>query len=362
MNKSILLLAFVTFSSFAMEKESLYLIVGSKRNTTLQNAFPIEMLWQEKKADLSHIHTYDGKATTMDIQNSAIPIARHIVADATSYKFEKNTIKAAYIERMPTSDVFYTDVVLKENTLDSYLGKCIENISKGMKEDGLLEIEWDPYIGFLCNDPHNIKDIYNENLTKKNPFTISTDINLALSSVEMACSPSFSFENNAPQEFIMYATKLSEKIKQLLCFYEKQNVGTQDLLKNRLKEEIWLLKVLITSNIKVLLSSGPASSLKLFSEAIKDFCVIPTQDSSMVGKFLYTLHNGKIYHGNVYDKNTFLSDTFFKFILCDAFIEYNGKYVEEFMKDKNFKNISIERTTSPRNHRTNVWIIRANKS
>jgi hypothetical protein len=41
---------------------------------------------------------------------------------------------------------------------------------------------------------------------------------------------------------------------------------------------------------------------------------------------------------------------------------HNGSYVEEFMRDNGFKDVTIERTESLHNGRKNVWIVKGIKS
>jgi hypothetical protein len=45
-------------------------------------------------------------------------------------------------------------------------------------------------------------------------------------------------------------------------------------------------------------------------------------------------------------------------MLWEAGIIHNTKYVKEFMEKSGFKHVTIKRTTSKRNGRENVWIVR----
>ena len=213
--------------SHAMEDQSLYLVVGSTRKNNVEGLFPVENIWQERQADLTHIHTYGGKATTMDIEESVLPNAKHIVADASSYTFQKNTIHAAYLERLPTKEE-------EENSL----GECIKNIGKAMIHDAIMEIEWHPYTTIVTKKLKNTNSIYDEQRVKQNPFTAAIDFNIASVSIAMVCVKKFAPNINWPKQFVTCAQTLSKPIKQLLDFYEKENIGEKSLLENRLDEEL----------------------------------------------------------------------------------------------------------------------------
>ena len=97
MNKIVLFLFFVSTISYGMEEEGLYLVVGSVRKSNLETTFPVQYFWQEEKADLSLRNAYLGKETTsMDIKESKISGVKHIVGDASTYQFGKNTISEVY--------------------------------------------------------------------------------------------------------------------------------------------------------------------------------------------------------------------------------------------------------------------------
>src|SRR5258705_9215856 len=132
MNKSALVLLCLATVSYAMEPEDLYLVVGSTR-CKAPEYFAVNQLWQEKDADLSHTKTYGGKATTMDKGKSILPGVKHIMADACEYTFKKDSIRGAYLERLPTlngadSDNGYKIIGSEKN----YLGACIQNIGRAM--------------------------------------------------------------------------------------------------------------------------------------------------------------------------------------------------------------------------------------
>jgi len=360
MNKIAISLFFVTVLSYGMEEEGLYLVIGSTRNSVVKTTFPTQQLWQEEEADLSHIKTYGGKAITMDIKKSVISGAKHIIGDASVYQFGKNEVKAAYFERLPTINMYKINVE-EEN----YLGNCIKNVGKAMEKEAKIEIEWHPCL-FLVPEKNinEINTMYNEDFNQRNPFTAGLFIRLVILAFELACRDSL--ECNPAQfyssQFIDCASKFSKKIKEMICFYEKENMGTKALLNNRLDEEVKLFKHLICTEEKVLLASGPTASLEKFSKAIASFLSIDTHDSSKVGVFCSFKQDNELFSGILYDKNLFLSESFLNFVLSDVAVEHNSAYVKEFMKDNGFKDISIERTTSLRNGRKNVWIVKGTKA
>ena len=250
------------------------------------------------------------------------------------------------------------------STEKNYLGKCIQNIGVAMKSGAGMEIEWHPYINLYKVNSENIKSLYDENKIKEDPFTANLRAELAVIATEMACLPSLACDVTKffSQNFINCASKLSEAIKKLICFYEKENMGTKSLLNKRLAQEVWLYRHLLSSGNKVLLSHGPSASLEEFSKAIACFISIPMEGSSKVGESLTIQKDGKFFMGKVYDQSYFLGESFLNFILCDASIEYNSPYVKEFMQENGFKDVTIERTTSLRNGRKNVWIVKGVKA
>jgi hypothetical protein len=117
MNKVILSLFFVATILHGMEEEGLYLVVGSVRESNIKKTFPVQHFWQEEKADFSLRNAYPGKETiSMDLKESLIPGVKHIIGDASTYQFGKNTIQAVYLERLPTIGVCQTNQGLKSTS------------------------------------------------------------------------------------------------------------------------------------------------------------------------------------------------------------------------------------------------------
>jgi hypothetical protein len=349
MNKNILFLLCITTISSAMDdRKKLYLVAGSTRNNEKKSCFPTTQLWQEQKADVSYANTYGGKATIIDPDKNNLPHnEKHIIGDARFCDFGLYAIKTAYLEQPPS--------------YDNYLAACIKNVSKYMTKNAVMEIEWQPYVQIIsAPNSDNTQSIFNQKNRDENPFSASLDLNLACVSFAMACKTSSSTNSSLPKQFLECAITLSKTIEKLLIFYEQKNVGKKDLLVNRIHEELWLWKQLTQNGDMALLSHGPSASLEEFSQAMKTF-LFTTKNPLLIGKKSEKLIDEKHFSGTFYDADLFLRNALFGFILCDAVSIHNEPYVKSFMKENGFKSVKIKRTTSKRNGRENVWIIKGVK-
>ena len=370
MNKSILFLLCVSTLSQAMDTAPIkkqsdkvnprYLFGGSTRdNSNKQLGFPTKQLWAEDKADLSHTTTCLGKAVTIDVKESALPGAKHIVGDLRRHEFKKNSVKFASLERLPTFGLSKIEKGPIVAELDqNYLGDCIQNVGKGMRKKAIIEVEWHPFIAFSQGNLDQIETILDPHMSEKNPFTGSINKNLACLSFDIAqdlpAQPGF--EESLPKKFLECACTLSATLKKLFTFYEEKNVGPKDLLHKRINEELFVLHEMINNNAMAALSHGPSDSLEEFSSATKSFYMIP-DTAPVYEKMAIALSGVKIYNATI-----FMSETLFYHMLCDATVIHNKQRVIEFMNKSGFKNVSLERTTSKRNGRENVWIIEGTKA
>lgn len=355
MNARIIILfaVFTCTASFTMEKErkdGLFLIVGCCRKECSSPTFPIAQLWGESYASHSHMMTYAGKATTFDIRESKIPDAAHIVGDARFYQFGLNSINAAYLERLPTC------IITQEQFGGRYIEDCIENIAGSMIKGAKMEIEWEPYVRFSFQDPDTVRKLYDKKIVRKTPFTHVIDCNLARLGVLLACQGSFSTQ--VSEKFYTAAELLSKTILDLLVLYEKEKVGKKELLLKRLEQEIYIWEELVKKKKQVLLPCDPSASLKTFSQEIegKKVFFIKVQPH-LIGTWVGIIKDGKFITGIAHDANSFLSKSFFKFILNESYIILNQPHVKRFMKKSGFEHVCIVREKSSHNNRKNVWIV-----
>lgn len=349
------------------KKKSLYLVAGSVRKSTLQTTFPFQQLWKEGQADLSHTQTYQKKATTMDIEKSKLPDQNHIIGSVHSYDFNDYVIKAAYLERLPTFEYMkMQDGSYKVDSEKNYLGESIQNIGKAMKQGAKIEIEWHPYLKLPRKDMHEITSIFDEEETKKNPFTATIDPFLMCTSVQMAYGRPIPEDIGAPKKFVACSEQLSKTLQDLILFYAENGVGSKEQLEQRIIEELWLWCELDRTKKLVALSHSPNASLEDFSQAIKKCVLIDNNYENLpIYERLvleFEIKNMLQSDFRVYNANHILTDSLLGLLLCDAAAIHNGQYVIEFMLANRIKNPKIRRTTSKRNGRTNVWILKGTKA
>lgn len=366
MHKSVLFLLCISTLSHAMDyirtqktskDQPLYLVVGSTRDNTHRQPYLITQLWQDNKADLSHNTTYKSRATTFDLKESCTPNTQHLVGDARTHLFKKNSIKAAYLERLPTFGICTTQQNIEPiETEVNYLGDCIQNIGKAMKRGAKIEVEWHPFLQFTCQNPETLQSIFNQKDIEISPFSGSIDMNLACIGFDMAQGKIIPKDLHLPEKFLACAQTLSTTLKKLLDFYIEKNVGTKELLCKRIDEEIWLWTTLIREHKIAVLPHGPSANFEDFSKAVACFHLVH-EDISKKKRAVLELSGEKLY-----DANSFANNALFCFMLCDATIIHNKAHVKTFMKNNGFKNVKIKRTTSKHNSRENVWIIEGIKA
>jgi hypothetical protein len=166
-----------------------------------------------------------------------------------------------------------------------------------------------------------------------------------------------------PKQFMKHAQKLSTVIDALLTFYEKQDLGKKELLKEHLNREMYILELFAKQPQIMCLLYGPASGPKSFldekNKTIPAILLIP--ENIAAARFL--LSTGFTPEGRrVYDTQSFFSESLAAFILGDAFITLTQDNVKKYMLNNGFICPTIERKTSPHNGRKNVWIISAIKA
>lgn len=344
MSKHIFYLLFIVTISYPMDapKQPLYLVAGSNRESRIsKDFFPCGPLWKEDKADVSHTKTYKSQATTMDIAGCSFPGAKYILGDARTYDFKDKLIKAAYLERLPTLD-------------DNFLGKCIQNIGKAMESGAVMEVEWHPYTVIKLKQENQNPVLYAE-MIKKDPFTVLVSKDTIITALKLVIGkpikPKYSED----------AKKLSREFDELLHFYAKKKVDSLPKLKMRIMKELLIWEPLLKNDDQmVALLAGPSFPLDVFSGAVK-YMRFAQKDDKKIGEFEDVVIDGEDYCYRWYDTHLFGTESFCNFMLADAGVLHNQSYAKAFMEENGFKDVGVERTTSKRNNRQNVWIITATK-
>ncbi len=378
MSKNILLLLSLSTIAYTMEParelpEPLYLVVGNRENT-YKNQFPYAQLWKENKTDPTYKTAYRGKATTLDPLRCTLPDCAHLVGEPEIFPF-KRSIKAAYLDRMPTfraMDLVNVGMTSPDSghafrmvkNCQNLLGNCVRNIRKYMAPDSTIEIEWHPSIGLYTDDVTTVKSIFPEDDTLRSPFSGFINAGLMEAAIQMIYCKEIPEEIaiNLPEAFLECARSLSKTFKEIIAFYVQQGIGTEELLIERIKREFWLWNELDEKNKLVALTHGPSASLEDFSQAIARCPMFPKRPIDLIfgnGCQVYSQIIAFFGHEKftVFDANGIFNDSLFACMLSDAAAIHNAPYVKEFMQKNGFKNVTIERTKSKRNGRENVWIV-----
>jgi hypothetical protein len=219
-------------------KQDLYLVVGSDRESGIPSTGVFRTM-HGLDVDMSHINTFDGNATTMDLRASSITGAKHIVGDARTFDFAKRyCIKRVLLERLPTSptasitsgEAFHK---VSHHLVNNVVGACIEQISKAMKPGAILDIEWDPYLTLWGTDQST-----NNEFIFKNPFQAFMNLNVALQSVVLL----YGDVNPLPEDMRIQASVLSEKVRERLEFHHQQ--GASDTYEQLLIKVYWEVRII----------------------------------------------------------------------------------------------------------------------
>jgi hypothetical protein len=296
------------------KKIDLLLVVGSNRKGhTLGPVFSV--LNGIKAADNSHNLTFDRRATTLDIEKCAQHNAPHISADAAQFDFAKYNIKAAYLERLPT----YTHSITKMITNDlaslvtpehSTTGLIVENLASAMASGAILEIEWHPYLMIFAS----LTEDHLDKFRTINPFhgyaeTLSL-IYIPMGALDLVAKAVLN--NLSPKQRDSIASA-----KDLLEFYRQE--GVLDSSKEKIRRTI-------------------LEEYNFFRQALLDL------------------------NRNSANLKTVLENSITGALLVDLTVMANSTYIKSYLRSHGFENLSIARTTSERNGRKNVWIIKATKS
>lgn len=159
-----------------MDDDELYLVIGSTRKAEYRYPFANQIMGD--KTDLTHLKTFNGKATTLDIKPCALPGAAHIQADARTYNPKGKVIAASFWELFPCMpppplpcDVFIETELHPEKPGNynniMFMPETIRNIAQNMKKGAPLYME---YMPLVCNANFPAYWGYHQNSKTHNPF------------------------------------------------------------------------------------------------------------------------------------------------------------------------------------------------
>jgi uncharacterized LabA/DUF88 family protein len=323
----------------------------------------IDKIYEVENVDTSHTNTFKGFATTMNVQNCFDPNALHIKGDASTFDFSQLKIKAVFFEKIVTIDERIQDKYLQhreENILDvfgNYMGKCIENVSKGMEPGAPLTIEWLPNTTI-------IEDAFINILTKKNPFNAFVNINAAVQGIFYA-EGTTEFLKVLPVSLQPLVLQMAQDVTQRLMFFHEQGVEPSfESFVNRMNAEAAIFQKMLIENCDVFINYNPSlDTTEKLIQSRKVARKVKIKDRGIIGKYKNILDNNNefISEGYYYDATTFLTESFMNFLLADIMAEKNAPLVIDYIKSIGFKDVTIERKTCEFNNRKNVWMIEAAK-
>lgn len=326
------------------------LVVGSNRVPQMEPHFLTTPLWLGGKRENIR---YKTDITTMDITDHWMYGYPHIQGDALTYDFGTEQIQEAYFERFPTWNQ------KTRNMHENYLGKCIENVSSFLTLNAPLQIEWQPFCCYFGTPYKPLKR--QQKFTEQNPFTGYFELNLAFAAATLACQKKVKFEGNFTQEVVEEAQQMSKKLEELLSFYAQQGVGDLDLLKKRLDQDLWVLEMMTHNERKGIFKCSPNAPFQEFSDSLKYVGWIPHSHSLKAGTCIKIPTPEGEMIGTVYDFESYVKNSLFNFLLSDFTVTQNTPLVKSYLETIGFTDLTINRTTSSVNGRTNVWIIKGIK-
>ena len=366
----------ICLSACSEPSDDLYLVIGSSRVETLDLSDSNEItnkLHNSNEIDLTHRSTFGGRATTIDLLDSGIPSLSHIVGDASNYDFSNYSIKAAFIERIPTF------IESGESIEDSnLLGHIIENVAAHMPSGATLEIELDPFVHFYLED---ISPDELNNTVKKNPFNGWHNFHVAyyslmLSSSKVILEKSLESEisnltvSTEPKKAILEAT---EQVKQ---WVKKTSVETNlsaEEIHTRLAQEMSIYKELlnktskdVTKYVALKYAANSTNENFSFSYHYRSYLERPNTngDVSSPNFILYKYpESSGLENSNhqLLNRYQFFQKTFSNRLLGILSVERNKKFIIQELENRGFKDVTFEFTGSKHNGRRNTWMIGAIK-
>ncbi len=304
------------------KKIDLYLVVGSNREG--HNLGPVfRMLNESQSSDLSHKNSFDQRTTTMDKNPCKEANVQHIVGDARTFSFNKYNIKSVYLERLPTfpemSEISnssnFDEIFTRKNNI---IGNIIDNVALAMEPGALLEIELQPYTTTIPDMTADMR----EHCWRTNPFHGVFDLRKYVSLPKKVGAA-----QTRAQSEEMVSTK--DKISSLIDLYVQQGVHIElkkmyklpqisdyDLIKVRFLDEFRQITILTKDNL-----------------AENTDKITNIMENSILGA-----------------------------LMADLSVMNSIPHIKKYLELNGFGNVTIQRTTSPRNGRKNVWLVTATKS
>jgi hypothetical protein len=367
----------ICVNTYSAASDDLYLVIGSSRveglNLLKSNEITKKLLYSED-IDATHRSTFGGRATTLDLLDSKTPNLPHIVGDASSYDFSNYSIRAVFIERIPTF------IEPDQNVEDSnLLGLIINNVARHMVSGATLEIELDPFVDFFLEDipPDEFIDT-----VKNNPFNGWYNYRVAyyglmLSYSNVVLQKSLESEiSKIPNISTEKKKAILEAVEQIKLWVTKTSIETELSTKEiytRLAQEMSIYQELykkssedVTKYVALKHSVYSTNENFSFSFFYRSFLESPDNDKDVSSpKFiLYEYPKGsgleKSKHQLV-DIFQFFEGTFSNRLLGILSVERNKRFIIQELERRGFKDITFDFTNNRHNGRRNIWMISAIK-
>lgn len=336
-------------------KQNLYLVVGSDRGGTIKGCEShknIAHIVHGLDVDVSPLRIFGKNGTTMDVRQSSVEGAKHIVGDASIFDFSKKyNVKHVLLERFPTAPQAAFEG--RDSMLGNYAGACIKQISKAMKPGAILDYEWDPFFESL-----NASEC--QNAIQQNPFTGFMDLSLIFYGVAMLHCGESSVPSSMSEQVKAQVRSIAGKLNDQLQFFYEQGLGKSvpQLVEKMYWEAILLQKMhkVRPSNLHINCDLE-VDSIEKFIEVAQMNTIVNSRNE--VGKKIKAGSPPTL--GMVYNTEFFVTRTLLNFIMVHMAAENNAPYVKTYLESIGFTDVSIERKTNAHNGRKNVWMIRAIK-
>lgn len=366
----------ISLSGCSEPSDDLYLVIGSSRTEALDLANTNEItskLHYSNDIDLTHRSTFGGRATTIDLLHSAIPNLSHIVGDASNYDFSSYSIKAVFIERIPT--FIESGEIIEDSNL---LGKIIENVAAHMSSGAILEIELDPYVNFYLEDisPDELNDT-----VRKNPFNGWHNFHVAYFSLMLSSSKVIlgkSLESEISKLPVRTETRkaIFEATVQIKQWVKKTSIETKvstEEIHTRLAQEMSIYKELLNRSsrdvakyVALRFAANSTNEDFSFSYHYRSYLERPNSDGQ-IGSPNFILYEYPESSGlensnhRLLDRHQFFQKTFANRLLGILSVERNKRFIVQELESRGFRDVTFEFAGNKYNGRRNTWMIGAIK-